>query len=69
LETTVRADDAFDMLRGYLKHFGIEFSRDDFLRVDPTTPAIRLQQVTKIQSFPEFSLEQVVAGVPWHRSA
>jgi hypothetical protein len=58
-----------DMLRRYLNHFGIELFRDDFLRVDPTTPAVRLQQVTNIQSSPEFTLEQVVAGAPWRRSA
>ena len=56
--TLPRKRDRFtpDMLRGYINHFGIELFRDDFLRVDPTTPAVRLQQVTKIQSSPEFTL-------------
>jgi hypothetical protein len=58
-----------DMLRRYLDHFAIELFREDFLRVDPTTPAVRLQQVTNIQSSPEFTLEQVVAGVAWQCSA
>lgn len=57
-----------DMLRRYLTHFGIELFSDDFLRVDPTTPAVRFQKLTNIQSSPEFTLEQVVAGVPWQRS-
>jgi hypothetical protein len=47
----------------------IELFKDDFLRIDPATPAVRLQQVTNIQSAAEFTLEQGVAGVPWRRSA
>jgi hypothetical protein len=44
----------------------IELFEDDFLRIDPATPAVRLQRVTNI---PEFTLEQGVAGVPWRRIA
>ena len=55
------------MLRDYLRHFGIELMTDEFLRVDATTQAIRLQRVTKVWHTPEFTLEQVVAGVPWQR--
>ena len=56
-----------DMLRDYLRHFGIELNTDEFLRVDATTPAVRLQQVTKVWHAPEFALEEVVAGAPWQR--
>ena len=56
-----------EMLAGYLHHFGIELFRDAFLQVDATTPAVRLQQVTEIQSSPEFTLDQVAAGLPWRR--
>ena len=38
---------------------------DEFLRVDAYSPAVRLQQITKVWHTPEFTLEQVVAGVPW----
>ena len=56
-----------DMLRDYLRHFGIELNTDEFLRVDATTRAVRLQQVTNVCPTAEFTLEQVVAGVPWQR--
>jgi hypothetical protein len=67
--TLLRKRDRFtpDMLHRYLNHFGIELFRDEFLRVDPTTPAVRLQQVTNLWSCAEFTLEQVIAGVPWRR--
>jgi hypothetical protein len=57
-----------EMLRDYLRHFGIELFADEFLRIDAATPAIKLQQVTNTYHTPEFTLEQVVAGVPWQRS-
>lgn len=56
-----------EMLRAYLLHFGIELFTDDFLRVDAATPAVRLQQQTNVHHTPEFTLEQVAAGVPWRR--
>ena len=55
------------MLRDYLRRFGIELIADEFLRVDAATRAVRLQQVTNVWYTPEFTLEQVVAGVPWQR--
>lgn len=58
-----------EMLRDYLRHFGAELFTDDFLRVDAATPAVRLQQVTNVRHTPEFTLEQVVAGVPWQQSS
>ena len=58
-----------EMLARYLHYFGIELFTDDFLYVDATTPAVRLQQVTKvIRSMPEYTLDQVVAGLPWRRA-
>lgn len=56
-----------EMLRDYLKTFSIEAFSDDFLRVDPASPAVLLQQSTKVWHAPEYSLEEVVAGVPWQR--
>lgn len=56
-----------DMLRDYLQHFHVELFNDDFMRVDAAAPAVRLQQVTNVHSTPEFTLEQVVAGIPWQR--
>jgi len=65
--TSRRKRDRFtrEMLARYLHHFGIELRTDAFLCVDATTPAVRLQQVTKIISSPEFTLDQVTAGLPW----
>ena len=67
--TSRRKRDRFtrEMLTRYLHHFGIELFTDAFLCVDATTPAIRLQQVTRIQSSPEFTLDEVAAGLPWRR--
>ncbi len=56
-----------EMLRDYLREFGIELFSDEFLRVDAASPAVRLQQRTRGWSAPEFTLEEVVAGVPWQR--
>lgn len=57
-----------EMLRDYLRHFGIELFADEFLHVDAGSPAVRLQQVTNVWHAPEYTLEQVVAGVPWQRA-
>lgn len=57
------------MLRDYARHLGVELFADEFLRVDAAAPAILLQQATNVHSTPEFTLEQVVAGVPWQRRA
>jgi hypothetical protein len=56
-----------EMLGDYLRVFGIELFSDDFFRVDAASPAVRLQQRTKRWHTPEFTLEEVVAGVPWQR--
>lgn len=65
-----RKQDRFtrEMLCDYLRHFGAELITDEFLRVEAATPAVRLQQVTNIWHTPEYTLEQVVAGVPWQHS-
>jgi hypothetical protein len=55
------------MLGEYLHHFRIELFTDAFLCVDASTPAVRLQQVTKIRSLPEFTLEQIAGDLPWQR--
>ena len=57
-----------EMLHNYLREFGVELSSDDFLRVVEEAPAVRLQRVTQVWQTPEFSLEEVVAGVPWQRA-
>ena len=50
-----------------LCQLGIELFSDDFFRVDAASPAVQLQRRTKVWHTPEFTLEQVVAGVPWQR--
>lgn len=68
--TERRKQDRFspEMLRNYLRHFGIELFTDEFLHLDAGSPAVRLQQITNVQHTPEYTLEQVVAGVPWQRA-
>jgi len=56
-----------DMLREYVRQFGVELFSDDFLRVEVDSPAVRLQQQNRVCHTPEFTLEQVVAGKPWQR--
>lgn len=56
-----------EMLRDYLKEFGVRLFADDFMLVDQMTPAVRLQQITNVWHSPEFTLKEVVAGKPWHR--
>lgn len=55
------------MLRDYLRQFDVELFSDEFFTVDRASPAVRLQQRTKVWHTPEFTLEQVVAGVPWQQ--
>jgi len=57
-----------EMLRDYLREFSVELFFDEFLRVEPASPAVRLHQVTRVWHAPEFTLEEVAAGVPWRRS-
>lgn len=56
-----------EMLRDYLREFGVDLFSDDFFRIAPESPAVRLQQITKVWHLPEYSLEEVVAGVPWQK--
>jgi hypothetical protein len=53
------------LLEEYLGHYHIRPFEDDFLVVDQARPAILLQQVRPVITMREFSLEEVVAGVPW----
>jgi hypothetical protein len=57
-----------EMLRDYLREFNVELFADEFLRVDSASPAVCLRRTTKICHTPEFTLEQVVAGMPWRRA-
>jgi hypothetical protein len=67
--TEKRKRDRFSrqLLEEYLGHFGIRPFEDGFLIADEGRPAILLQQVRPVVKMREFSLEEVVAGVPWHR--
>lgn len=67
--TQKRKRDRFtrEMLGDYLREFGITAFADDFFRIDPTSPAVRLELLGRGSRTPEFTLEQVVAGVPWQR--
>ena len=58
-----------EMLREYVRHFGIELFADEFLRVDAAAPAIRLQQITNVHHTAEYTLEEVAAGIPWQQSS
>jgi hypothetical protein len=56
-----------EMLREYLSNFGLNPFSDDFFNISDQSPAVRLQRTTKVWHTPEFTLEEVVAGVPWQR--
>lgn len=57
------------ILREYLGHFGIELFSDDFFRINTESPAVKLQQSKPVDDTPEFTLEEVNAGVPWQKHA
>jgi hypothetical protein len=56
-----------ELMEGYLSHFGIRPFDDSFFMVDATHPAIMLEQTQPVLNMPEFTLEEVIAGVPWQR--
>ena len=56
-----------EMLCEYLREFGVELFADEFFCVNSASPAVRLQRITKLWSTPEFTLEEVVAGLPWQK--
>ncbi len=56
-----------EMLRNYLREFGVELFADDFLTVSETSPAVRLQQITNVWHTREYTLEEVHAGAPWRK--
>lgn len=58
------------MLDAYLAHFGLSPFTDAFYNVSPDNPAHLLEKRKRWDDPPtEFSLEQVVAGVPWMRAS
>ena len=58
-----------ELLLEYLRHFGIRPFDDDFYVVNAAHPAVLLQQTQPIFKLPEFTLEEVVTGVPWQHKA
>ena len=56
-----------EMLDEYAAQFGIEIFSDEFLMVNASAPAVRLERTTKIWHSPEFTLRDVVEGKPWRR--
>jgi hypothetical protein len=56
-----------DMLCDYLAHFGMQPFSDSFLCVAEDKPAVLLQKIRPTPPFLEYSLAEVVAGVPWKR--
>jgi hypothetical protein len=57
------------LLENYVRHFGIRPFDDDFFVVDAAHPAVLLERTQPLWKQPEYTLEQVVAGVPWQRSS
>lgn len=58
-----------DMLLEYVSHFGLSPLSDSFYPVSSGQPAVVLQRANRWDKAPpEFTLEQVVAGMPWHQS-
>lgn len=57
------------LLEAYLDQFGLVPLSDDFYQVGSDAPAIMLERSDSrwAQSPPEYTLEQVLAGVPWQR--
>jgi hypothetical protein len=53
----------------YLGAMGVRPFEDEFYTVSNTTPAIILERTPPLTVDRTFSLEQVVAGVPWARSS
>jgi len=56
-----------DVLCEYLGHFSLQPFNDSFFILDADHMAILLQQIKPVVSMPEFSLEEVVEGVPWKK--
>jgi hypothetical protein len=58
-----------DLLMQYLSHFGLAPHSDSFYSLTATNPATVLERVQRWATVPpEFSLSQVVAGLPWRRA-
>jgi hypothetical protein len=57
-----------DMLERYLREFGINPFVDEFYTVSRSRPAVMLERISRYPNIPpEFTLEEVSAGVPWRR--
>lgn len=57
-----------DMLEAYLQQFGLAPQSDAFYPVGVAQPAIVLERpATGGVCLPEFTLEEVVAGLPWRK--
>ena len=56
-----------ELLEEYLQHFGIRPFADDFFVVTATGPAILLERPPWPNEPPDFTLDEVIAGVPWKR--
>ncbi len=58
-----------ELLREYLAEFDLDPFSDSFYRVSPDSPAVVLDSTTRWpEPAPEYTLHEVVAGVPWERS-
>lgn len=57
-----------ELLAEYLLHFGIRVDADDFYLADPEHPAVLLDSEPQGIRLPEFSLQQVLDGMPWRRT-
>jgi hypothetical protein len=68
--TLPRKRDRFtrDMLLAYLAAFGLAPLSDSFYAASSQTPAVVLERMSRWHAPAEYTLEQVVAGIPWRRS-
>jgi len=57
-----------EMLEGYLREFQLSPLADHFYAVSSSQPAVILERASRWSDVPpEFTLDEVIAGVPWHR--
>jgi len=69
--TLARKRDRFtrEMLIAYLAEFGLAPFSDSFYTASEVTPAVVLERIGRwTNPPPEFTLEQVLAGIPWRRT-
>lgn len=65
-----RKRDRFDraLLSRYLEQFALRPFDDAFYRVNADVPALLLEERTAWPGFPEYTLSETRAGVPWQRA-